>query len=171
MTQPRPEPFGQVALSLARLHNNSHGKWFIATVCTLQSAFPPLHQHISQYCEVEGKWLRICFWQYLWEMTIVSLSITSLFLSWAPPPPIWPLEALNRGEERRDEQLQSVLQRHFQGVKQMFNQCSYRFQASLRDKYGWKQPDCRQDDWLDGRRRKYGEHCLWIYVFLYLFIS
>lgn len=84
MTQPRPEPFGTVALSPALLHNNFFSaKWFIATAGTLQSAFPPL-QHISLCCEVEGKWLQISFWQYLWEMTIDSHFITSLFLSWAP---------------------------------------------------------------------------------------
>lgn len=61
----------------------------------------------------------------------------------------WPREALNRGEERRNEQLQSVLQRRFQRVKQMFNQCCYRFQGSLRDKCGWKQLANRKDEWLD----------------------
>lgn len=66
----------------------------------------------------------------------------------------WPREALNRGEERRNEQLQSVLQRRFQRVKQMFNQCSYRFQGSLRDKYGWKPPANRQDEWLDGTTKQ-----------------
>lgn len=85
LTQPRPEPFGTVALSPALPHNNVFSaKWFIATVCTLQPASPPLHQHISLCCEVEGKWLQISFWQYLWEMTIDSHFITSLFLSWAP---------------------------------------------------------------------------------------
>lgn len=114
MTQPRPEAFGFLTLSpfqLSKRTRISFVKWVIMTVYTAVCHFTAW-EHISQCCEVDGKWFEISYRQYLWEMSVHSQLITTWFFSWTPPSNQAnsgrPGKVLNRGK-KQNEQLRSIL--------------------------------------------------------------